>query len=182
LPECENRSLRQDRRRYADWVWAAVAISIFFSLWAATALAESREHGLVLEIGPAAEWPLRGERPNYGGTIALEKEVIENWLELELGITGLGTSGQRELSTDLLFKKPFHLFPTVEFMVGVGPSIAHTFNGPDKGTSAAIQFVIDFMFWPQANVGWYVEPAFSIKPRDGQKSFGLTGGLLIGLP
>src|ERR1700736_4685254 len=65
----------------------AVATSIFFSLMAAAALAESGEHSLVLEFGPAAEWPLHGERPNYGGTIAVEKEVIENWLELELGIT-----------------------------------------------------------------------------------------------
>jgi hypothetical protein len=160
----------------------AAATSIFLSLWAAAALAESSEHSLVLEIGPAAEWPLHGERPNYGGTIAVEKEVIENWLELELGITALGTSGQREVSTDLLFKKPFRLSPTVEFMVGAGPSITRTLTGPDKRTSAAVQFVIDFMFWPRENVGWYVEPAFSIKPGSGEKSFGVTGGLLIGFP
>ena len=160
----------------------AAATSIFFSLWAAAALADSGEHSLVLEIGPAAEWPLHGERSNYGGTIAIEKEVIENWLELELGITALGTSGQRELSADLLFKKPFRLSPAVEFMVGAGPSITRTLTGPDKGTSAAVQFVIDFMFWSHANVGWYVEPAISITPGTGKKSLGMTGGLVIGLP
>jgi hypothetical protein len=160
----------------------AATTSIFFSLWAAAALAESGGHSLVLEIGPAAEWPLHGERPNYGGTIAVEKEVIENWLELELGITALGTSGQRELSADLLFKKPFRLSPAVEFMVGAGPSITRTLTGPDKGTSAAVQFVIDFMFWSSKNVGWYVEPAMSITPETGKKSLGVTGGLVIGLP
>ena len=101
---------------------------------------------------------------------------------MELGITALGASGQRELSTDLLFKKPFRLSPTVEFMVGAGPSITRTLAGLDKGTSAAVQFVIDFMFWPRENVGWYVESAMSITPGTSKKSLGVTGGLLIGLP
>jgi hypothetical protein len=160
----------------------AATTSIFFSLWAAAAVAESGGHSLVLEIGPAAGWPLHGRTTELWGTIAVEKEVIENWLELELGITVLGTSGQRELSTDLLFKTPFRLSPTVEFMVGVGPSIARTLTGPDKGTSVAVQFVIDFMFWPRENVGWYVEPGMSITPGTGKKSLGVTGGVVIGLP
>jgi hypothetical protein len=139
------------------------------------------EHGLVLEIGPAAEWPLKGERANYGGNIAVEKEVIENGLEIELGVSGLGTSGRGELATDLLFKKPFSLSPTVEFMVGVGPEITRSLNGPDRGTTASAEFVLDFMFWPGGNVGWFVEPAATINGA-GRKSLGLTGGLTFAFP
>jgi hypothetical protein len=74
-------------------------------------LVTTEEPNFVLEIGPAAEWPLHGEQANYGGTVSVEKEVIDNWLELETGMKGLGTSGHGELSGDLLFNKPSRLSP-----------------------------------------------------------------------
>jgi hypothetical protein len=91
---------------------------------------------------------------------------------LELGITGLATSGRGEISTDLLFKKPFRLSPTVEFMIGAGPEVTQTLSGPDKGTATSAELALDFMFWRSRNVGWYVEPTWSINPRTGQNSFG----------
>jgi hypothetical protein len=173
---------------YARSFKAASAIAFGLLLWGAEARAEDGthddsggEHGFVIEIGPAAEWPLKGERANYGGTVAVEKEVIENWLEIELGVTGLETSGRGELATDLLFKKPFRLAPTVEFMVGVGPEITRSLDGPDRGTTASAEFVLDFMFWPGGNVGWYVEPAATIN-RAGRKSVGMTGGVTFAFP
>ena len=60
----------------------------------------AEDHGWVLEIGPAAEWPLRGDTPNYGANIAVEREVIEGWLEIEFGMAGLWTAGRGELSWD----------------------------------------------------------------------------------
>jgi hypothetical protein len=147
----------------------------------APAQGNDREHSWVLEVGPATEWPLRKERANYGGTIAAEKEVIENWLELEFGLTMLGTSGRRELSADLLFKKPFHVSPEFEFMIGAGPSLSRPLNGQEKRLSVSASFALDFMFWPgSGDMGWYFEPAFNIDPKNGQKSFGVTGGLIIG--
>jgi hypothetical protein len=137
-----------------------------------------------VEIGPAAEWPLNGERANYGGNIAVEKEVIENWLELELGLTGLGSNGRRELSMDLLFKKPFRISSTFEFMIGAGPSVSRTVNGPDRRTLMGVEFALDFMFWPyegaHKDIGWFAEPVLSVTPATGEKSLGMTGGLLIG--
>jgi hypothetical protein len=156
------------KRWFEVWTcmaWTATAVVLL--LWGAAVHAqdESTEHALVLETGPAAEWPLHRDRPDYGGNIAAESEVIDNWLELEFGITGLGTSGHGEVSGDLLFKKPFRLSPTVELMVGAGPSVTQTLSGRDKGTSTSAEFVLDFMFWPR-----YVEPAWSITPGTGQKS------------
>jgi hypothetical protein len=142
--------------------------------------ASTEEPAFVLEVGPAAEWPLRGERANYGGNIGIEREVIEDWLELEAGLTGLATSARGELSEDLLFKKPFRLSPDLEFFIGVGPELAHTFTGSDKGTSTSVEFAAELMYLPSSGIGWYVEPAFSVEPVSGKKAFGVTGGVAIG--
>jgi len=138
------------------------------------------DHGLIIEFGTAGEWPVNGDRPNFGGTIAAEITPIENWLELEFGFSTLGTAGHTELSGDLLFKKPFRLSPTVEFMVGAGPSLSQTLNGPERGTSISAEFALDFMFWPTKNLGWFIEPTWSVNPRNGQQSAAVSIGILIG--
>jgi hypothetical protein len=93
------------------------------------------EHSFILEIGTAGEWPLNGERPNFGGTIAGEVEPTENWLELELGLTTLATAGHTELSGDLLFKKPFHLLPPPNSWL----AWVHPFHGPSMASNRAIR-------------------------------------------
>jgi uncharacterized protein YraI len=140
------------------------------------------ERSFILEIGTAGEWPLTGERPNFGGTIAGEVEPIENWLELELGLTSLATAGRTELSGDLLFKKPFRLSPTAEFMVGLGPSYSRTINGLEQGDSWSVEFALDWMFWPTKNLGWFIEPTWSVNPRNGQQSAAVSIGILVGFP
>jgi Bacterial SH3 domain len=140
------------------------------------------EHSWILELGTAGEWPLNGERPNFGGTIAVEFEPIENWLELEFGLSTLATAGHGDLSADLLFKKPFRLSPTVEFMIGAGPSFSRTLNGPDQGNSWSVEFALDWMFWPTRDVGWFIEPTWSVNPRTGQSSAAVSLGILIGFP
>jgi hypothetical protein len=140
------------------------------------------DHALILEIGMAGEWPLNGERPNFGGSLAAEIEPIENWLELEFGLSTLATAGHTELSGDVLFKKPFRISPTFEFMVGAGPSISQTLNGAERGTSVSAEFALDFMFWPTKDVGWFIEPTWSVNPRNGQQSAAVSIGMLIGFP
>jgi hypothetical protein len=135
-----------------------------------------------LEIGAAGEWSLDGERPNFGGTIAGEVEPIENWMELEFGYTTLTTAGHTELSSDLLFKKPFHFSPTAEFMVGLGPSLSQTINGLERGDSWSVEFALDWMFWPTKDLGWFIEPTWSVDPRNGQQSAAVSIGILIGFP
>lgn len=95
----------------------------------------------------AGERTIPGGTANFGATLAIETTPIEEWLELEPGITALVTSGHPELSSDLAFKKPFRLSLTAEFMVGLGPFVGRTVNGPAEGTSHGIELVLDFMFW-----------------------------------
>jgi hypothetical protein len=177
-----------ERRYHAamGWGWqhaGGVAAGIFLALaLAGTAAAkdEDVEHKFVLELGTSGEWPLNDERPNFGGTFAVEFEPIENWLELELGITTLNTTGHSDLSGDLLFKKPFKITPSFEFMIGAGPSVSQTLNGPDRGTKVSAEFALDFMFWPTKDVGWFFEPTYSINPRTGERSAAFSVGLLFG--
>ena len=140
------------------------------------------DHAFILEIGAAGEWPLASEPANFGGTIAGEVEPIENWLELEFGFTTLATAGHTEVSADILFKKPFRLSPTVEFMAGAGPSLTRTLNGPEQGNAWSVEFALDWMFWPTENLGWYIEPTWSVNPRNGQQSAAVSIGILIGFP
>jgi hypothetical protein len=155
------------------------AIGLASVLWSADAVAQDREHNFVLQFGPTAEWPLRRERANYGGEIAIEKELIEGWLEIEAGFSGFGATG-RELSADLAFKKPLRLSPAAEFAIGAGPSISRGFSGDDRATKVSITFALEFIFWLRPHVAWFVEPSFAINPASGAKSFGTTGGLAIG--
>jgi hypothetical protein len=161
---------------------AAAGLCLTLAFGAPGAVAQDdREHALVLKMGPAGEWPSH-DRANFGGTFAVEKSIIENWLEIEVGLTMLGTTGQRELSGDIIFKKPFRISPNFEFMIGVGPSISRTLNGEDQSTTVSAAFTLDFMFWPTPNVGWFVEPTWTVNPRNGQQSFAASVGLLIGIP
>jgi hypothetical protein len=156
---------------------AAVGICLFGAM---SSRAEGQEHKYVLEIGPAGEWPVK-DKPNFGGNFAIESTFIENWLEIEVGLTSLATNGRTEWSGDLLFKKPFRVSPTFEFMIGAGPSISKNLVG-DRNTDVSAALALDFMFWPTPNIGWFVEPTWSINPRNGEQSFAATAGILIGVP
>jgi hypothetical protein len=134
------------------------------------------DHRATLEIGAAAERGVGASSSSVGGTLAVEFTPIEHWLEMETGITAL----QHELSVDLLFKKPWRISATSEFMVGVGPELSHRSGG---GTSLATEIVADWMFWPRKNVGWYLEPSYSLTAMSGgERNVGVAAGLLIGFP
>ena len=161
---------------------------ILFTLFATAALSrvgiaqESTEddHGIVFEAGAAGEHGIHGGGSNFGPNLAAEVTPIENWLEIELGVSALGTNGHTELSADLVFKKPFRLTSTSELMIGLGPTVSRVSSGPDEGSSHGIEVVFDFMFWPHKNTGWYLEPSWSRTSHSGDQTIGLTGGILFG--
>jgi hypothetical protein len=163
---------------------------IVLSSWATTAGAQERrtleaaareegEHAIVFELGAAGDWS-RSEGFHPGGTFAVEVTPIEHWLELEIGVTAIRSGRSTEVPVDVLFKKPWQISRTFEFMIGVGPELVHA-TGPDHGTFWGIEGVLDFMFWPRRNTGWYVEPGYEMTMRDGVRHHGLAiaGGLLL---
>jgi hypothetical protein len=99
-------------------------------------------------------------------------------------VTPLGAHGRREVSTDLIFKKPFDFSRTVEFMAGAGPELGWELSGPRHTRSLAAELELDFMFWRMRNVGWYVEPSYGFTGfrASSDRSLGLAVGLIIGVP
>jgi len=145
------------------------------------ALAE--DHAAVLEVGGAAEWDTKTWHTYLGPSLAIEVTPIERWLEVELGVNALRVSGTTEWETDLLFKKPFDLSPTIEFMAGLGPTWTHSSSPGEPPNSAGAEFALDFMFWPTRRWGWFIEPSYSVTfNHDHPKSLGFTAGLLIPIP
>jgi len=169
--------------------WAAIALCALGGLAAKLAGAQQvkpdlarDDHFIVLEGGAVGSHTL-GEKSSQGGvTIAAEVTPVENWLELELGITAIAAGGGTEVSSDLLFKKPWRLSSRAEFMAGIGPEIVRG-AGSDRGTFLGGEAVLDFMFWPRRNVGWYAEPSYDVVSRHGiARGLGISAGLLIGWP
>ena len=149
------------------------ALLALFLLFSGTALAQSagadkdkaadKENEIaILELGPAVGHGIKGGGSSFGPNVAVEVTPIENWLELEGGVTRLYGRHSQEWDADLLFKKPWTLSRKAEFMVGVGPEWIHTSGYGMRTNSLGASAALDFMFWPSAKhkFGWYVEPAY----------------------
>lgn len=147
------------------------------------AKAEDKEPSAVVEIGGASEWGLRDGSASFGPTVAVEVTPLKNWLEIEAGVTPLFSNGHTEWDTDLLFKKPFTLSNTVEFMLGVGPEWVHATGSGTSADSIAGEAVLDFMFWPspERELGWYLEPSYSYDSVKGTNNR-LASALACSLP
>ena len=86
---------------------------------------------------------------------------------------------------DFLFKKPFDLSDTVEFMFGVGPEWEHVVTRGSTTDTVAAEAALDFMFWPWADrkFGLYLEPSYDYGFAHGhEQSVTIAGGLLIPIP
>jgi hypothetical protein len=141
---------------------------------------EEGEHAIVFELGAAGDWS-RAEGVHPGGTFAFEVTPIEHWLELEIGVTAIRSGSSTEVPIDVLFKKPWPFSRTFEFMIGAGPELVHA-TGPAHATFWGVEGVLDFMFWPRKNVGWYVEPGYEMTVRGGARHHGagISAGVLLG--
>ena len=87
--------------------------------------AEDKDPIAIVELGAATSWNLSGGAATFAPNLAAEVTPIENWLELEAGVSPFFTRNSTEWDTDLLFKKPWTLSRKAEFMLGVGPEWVH---------------------------------------------------------
>ena len=159
--------------------------SLFLCPGKAFAQSPDEEPAAVVELGGAAGWNLKDWGSSFGPTVAVELTPIENWLELEAGVTPSFSRHSTEWDTDLLFKKPWTLSKKAEFMFGVGPEWIHTRESGMTTNSVAGEIVLDFMFWPSPKhrFGWYLEPGYEYNfGRGHERSVGMSWGLLISIP
>jgi len=139
---------------------------------------------VILEIGAATNWNFSGGAATFAPNLAAECTPIENWLELEAGVSPFYTRNSTEWDTDFLFKKPWTLSSKAEFMLGVGPQWAHLKQSGKTTDSFSAELAGDFMFWPTGRhrFGWYLEPAYDYSFAGGHpQSIGMSAGLLIGI-
>jgi len=159
--------------------------SLLLSVANACAQSVEKEPAAILEIGAVPNRSVTGGGSSFGPTIAVEVTPIENWLELEAGVTPFLGRHSTEWDTDLLFKKPWTLSQKVEFMAGVGPEWIHTSHYNEVTNSVGGEVALDFMFWPKGKhiFGWYAEPAYDYDfGRGHDQSVSISVGLLIGIP
>jgi hypothetical protein len=138
----------------------------------------------ILEIGAAMNWNFSGGAATFAPNLAAEMTPIENWLEIEAGVSPFYTRKSTEWDVDLLFKKPWTLSRKAEFMAGIGPQWTHLRQNSKSADSIAAELAGDFMFWPTGRhrFGWYLEPAYDYSFAGGhQQSIGMSAGLLIGI-
>jgi hypothetical protein len=139
----------------------------------------------ILEVGAATSWNFSGGAATFAPNLAAEATPIENWLELEIGVSPFYTRRSTEWDTDLLFKKPWTISRKSEFMLGVGPEWVHLKQNGRVSNSIAGEVAGDVMFWPSGKhrFGWFLEPAYDYSFAGGhQQSIGMSAGLLIAIP
>ena len=139
---------------------------------------------VIVELGSSTSWNIRGGSASFAPSLAAETTPIENWLELEAGVSPFFTRNSTEWDTDLLLKKPWTLSRKAEFMLGVGPEWVYVRQNGTTSQSISGEVAGDFMFWPNGKhrFGWYLEPAYDHSFMAGhQQSIGMSAGLLIGV-
>lgn len=145
---------------------------------------EDKDPIAIVELGASTSWNFSGGAATFAPNLAAEVTPIENWLELETGVSPFYTHSSTEWDTDLLFKKPWKLSKIAEFMFGVGPEWVHLRQNGKVSNSIAGEVAGDFMFWPggKHRFGWYLGPAYDYSFAGGhQQSIGMSAGLLIGI-
>ncbi len=154
----------------------ALAVALLPSV--ETARAEDKEPVAVVALGGAGEWGFPGGNFSRGPSLAVEFALIKEWVEVEVGGAKLMRRGNSEWETEVVFRKPFTLSETAEFMIGLGPRWT---KGTGEGWKVGTTFMADFMFWssPERKYGWFVEPSYSISK--GERSMGVSVGLLFGI-
>src|SRR5579872_2504527 len=128
-------------------------IILLFLYVATTAIAQNtlldsargKESFAVAELGGAAGFSINNRSYNFGPSVAIEISPIENWLELELGISPAFGANSNQLAADFLIKKPWTLSPKAEFMFGAGPVWTHSNDQGVITNDVGGELALDFM-------------------------------------
>jgi|SRR5579863_2120001 len=161
---------------------SAAALILFAA--PAAVQAQETEPAAIVELGAAGQWGINGGS-SYGPNLGVETTPIPDILELEADVTPFFGSGQTEWDSDFLFKKPFDLSNSLEFMIGLGPEWSHTVSHGVTSDTAGAEAALDFMYWPmrERKLGFYVEPTYGYSfGRGHEQSISVSVGLLIPIP
>jgi hypothetical protein len=165
-------------------LWGLI-LWIALSAAPACAHAQEAEPTAIVEVGGAGQWSLTGGPASYGPNFGIETTPIPDILELEADVTPFFSRGQTDWNADFLFKKPFDLTQSLEFMAGIGPQWDHTVGHGVTSDEVGAEAAADFMVWPTRarRFGFYLEPAYGYGfGRAHEQSISVSVGLLIPIP
>ena len=156
-----------------------IGLATALLLSAHSASAAEMEPLAVLGLGAAFERGSTEAQFSRGPSASVEFNVIKDWLEIEVGTSKLFRRGHSELEAEVVFRKPFDLSETTEFMVGLGPMWT---RAKGEGTKTGTTFMLDFMFWSsrEKKYGWFIEPSYSIT-KGNERTLAVSVGLLFGV-
>jgi len=146
---------------------------------------DDKEGIAVVEIGGASSTDLKSNKSGLGYNISVETTPLENWLEIELGISPTYAAHSKENDIDFLFKKPWTFSSELEFMIGIGPDWSHATSYGVATNSWSGELALDFMYWPfkKHQFGFYAEPAYDYGLEKGhEQSVDMSAGLIINIP
>jgi hypothetical protein len=144
------------------------------------AAADEKEPLYAIELSGARDWSLNGGDASAGPVLAVERTVIEHWLEVELALSPQFAKGRNELETEFIFKKPFELSEHLEFLIGAGPVWVN--RGSENSAAAAV--ITQFEYFPNTDhkVGYVFEASYSYGfGAEHEQAFGLTAGIRFGI-
>src|SRR5260370_14772183 len=69
-------------------------------------VSEEKDPAAILELGASTSWNVTGGAATFAPNFAVETTPIENWLELEVGVSPFYTRNATEWETNLRLRKP----------------------------------------------------------------------------
>lgn len=146
----------------------------------------SNKEGIAVgEIGGASSIDIKSGKSSFGYSLSAEATPIENWLEVELGVSPTYGSNHKETDIDFLIKKPWMFSSNLEFMLGIGPEWVHSTDYGITNNSWSGEVALDFMYWPfkKHQFGFYAEPDYVYGfNKDHEQALEMSAGLLINIP
>src|SRR5437016_8601317 len=98
-----------------------IAVALLISPSLAAAEEKEKDPLAVVALGAAGEWGFPDGKFSRGPSAAVEFSLIKDWVEVEVGGARLFRRGVSEWEGEVVFRKPFTLSETTEFMIGLGP-------------------------------------------------------------
>ena len=137
------------------------------------------------EIGGVSSTNIKSGKSSFGYGLSVEATPIEDWLEVELGLSDTYAAHFAETDIDFLVKKPWTFSSRLEFMLGIGPEWSHSTYHEVQDDAWNGELALDFMYWPfkKREFGFYAEPAYVYGFNAAhEQSAEISAGLLINIP
>ncbi|MEZ4449250.1 MAG: hypothetical protein R3B09_07200 [Nannocystaceae bacterium] len=100
--------------------------------------------------------------PMFGAGLFYERELIRNWLEIEINVLVLADARAKIVPFELYLKKPFHVHRRLTPYVGVGPTLDLLFEERRPFPFFGLGAVVGAYFWATKSLGFDVDLGYTL--------------------